>query len=198
MEKRSISENISFEKRMDEGETLGTVSGYAAIYSSRSVNLGGFVEVLEPGAFSEADLSDVVALFNHDNNYLLARNRNGSGSLELSRDNIGLKYSFELANTTAGRDLAEHLNRGDIYGSSFSFRVGYKGEEWEEDKEGAIVRHITKIGLVRDVSPVVFPAYEATDVAKRSFQEFRETLQKPNLSELYALKMRLIKRKYAG
>lgn len=156
---------INLEKR-DNSPTV--IWGYGAVFNSLSQNLGGFRENIEEGAFEGADMEDVVCLKNHDINMLLARNI--SKTLDLKVDGTGLRYEFENPGTTIGNDLIIEIERGDIYGSSFSFRV--KDDYWEEDKEGRVVRTIKKFALVRDLGPVVFPAYQDTNIAKRSMDEY--------------------------
>ena len=118
-----------------------TVSGYAAKFDSRSENLGTvaapWYEVIAPGAFDLRLADDVTALFNHDSNMILARSRGGRGTLKLKLDSIGLHYSFDAPNTTAGNDLLESIKRGDIDGSSFSFAIAPGGEKWTDSRNQA-------------------------------------------------------------
>lgn len=165
LEKRTYK----IEFRADEGEGR-TVSGYAAVYRSTSNELWGFEEIIEPGAFADADLSDVRALFNHDPNQILART--SSGTMKLENDETGLRYEFEMPDTTLGRDLLTMIKRGDISQSSFAFTI--KEDSWEEREDGLPLRHIRQIDKVYDVSPVTYPAYEQTSVTARSFQAFQD------------------------
>lgn len=147
-----------------------TVTGYAAVFDSDSEDLGGFIERIERGAFKEAiQTSDVRALFNHDNNLILARTK--SGTLKLYEDERGLKYEFEAPNTTAGNDLLEMIKRGDISQSSFGFTVD--DDEWSS-KEGIAFRKIKKVKRLYDVSPVTFPAYPEASVAVRKLEELKQ------------------------
>lgn len=164
LEKRTY--NIEF-RASDDGDGR-TVSGYAAVYRSVSNELWGFEEVIEPGAFDNADLSDVRALFNHDPNQILART--SSGTMQLVQDDTGLRYEFEMPDTTLGNDLLVMMKRGDISQSSFAFTI--KEDSWEE-RDGALpLRHIRQIDRVYDVSPVTYPAYEKTSVTARSWEAF--------------------------
>ena len=136
LEKRTY--NIEF--RAEEGDGR-TVSGYAAVYRSVSNELWGFEEVIEPGAFDGADFSDVRALFNHNPDHILART--SSGTLSLTNDEDGLKYEFEMPDTTLGRDLLVMMKRGDISQSSFAFTI--KEDSWEERDGSLPLRHIRQI-----------------------------------------------------
>ena len=162
---------------MEEEE--GKAVGYAALFNS-TTDIGGFEEVIEPGAFDGADMSDVRALFNHDPNMLLART--ASGTLSLRIDERGLRYEFTIPDTSAGRDLRELLRRGDITQSSFGFTIDK--EDWEERAGMKPKRKIKRIKRLFDVSPVTFPAYQETSVALRSLEAWQEVAQKPNNTPL--------------
>lgn len=150
------------------------LTGYASVFyragdGATQFNLWpGCVERISPGAFDRAlkDADDTRALFNHNPELLLGRTK--SGTCRLSVDERGLKYEVDLADTTVARDVAQHIQRGDLSGSSFSFAV--EDEEWttERTAEGVEVevRTIKSVGLF-DVGPVTFPAYEGTDTAAR-------------------------------
>lgn len=163
------------------------VRGYAAKFNSESENLGSseyqFREVIEPGAFSDVLGDDVRALFNHDPNLVLARSKNGEGTLAIGQDDVGLFYEFEAPDTQAGRDLMENIRLGNVDQSSFGFTVGKDGQKWEEKREGdgptIIRRTITKISRLFDVSPVTYPAYPDASVALRSLQEFQKAPEEP-------------------
>lgn len=155
-----------------------TISGIAARFNSRSENLGTpsdpFYEIIKPGAFDEVLQDDVVAVFNHDEKMILARSVNGEGTLKLWTDEAGLHYSFEAPNTTAGNDLVESVKRGDIAASSFAFTVGPDGAAFTREA-GGMLRTITKVARLYDVSPVTRPAYAATSVSARSHNTEADT-----------------------
>lgn len=160
-----------------EGESR-MVAGLAAVYDSRT-NLGQFEEEIAPGAFDEAiSVSDARALFNHDPNHLLARQ--SSGTLSLNDTSDGLAYSFEMPDTTLGKDLTVLMERGDLTQSSFAFTIAKGGQEWrteERDGKQVDVRRITKIDRLYDVSPVTYPAYESATVGLRSWEAYRDSLK---------------------
>ena len=149
------------------------VEGYASVFNSRSKDLGGFTEIIDPSAFNGViERSDVLALLNHDQDRgVLARSRKGVGSLSLTIDERGLRYEFEAPHTALGNELIEGLKRGDISTSSFAFTVS--GERWDKDEDGRYVRTITQIDKLFDVSPVYNEAYEDTTVALRSLDAIR-------------------------
>jgi hypothetical protein len=165
-EVRSLNEIV--EQRAYDGELKAalegrTVEGYASVFNSMSEDLGGFREIILPGAFSEVLDNDVRALYNHDSNYLLARTT--SGTLELKEDDKGLYYRFEMPNTSYGNDMLELFRRGDLSQSSFGFTV--EKDSWRME-EGQHVRYIERVGSLFDVSPVVYPAYTAASSGLRS------------------------------
>ncbi len=167
MEKRLFN----IETRMEEGETMNVV-GHASVYNTMSEDLGGFREIIAPGAFDDVLENDVRALINHDGNLILARTT--SGTLKLSTDEKGLKYEFDMPQTSYGKDLAISMKRGDVTQSSFAFTV--ENDNWET-KDGMDVRTITKVKRLFDVSPVTYPAYPDADdlvIAKRSLSVYKE------------------------
>ncbi len=183
MEKRIFN----IETRVDSTEDgRDLVVGHASVYDSRSNNLGGFYEFIERGAFTEELIanSDVRALINHDPNLILARNT--SGTLNLTADERGLKYEFEMPETSYGKDLSISMKRGDITQSSFAFTVAE--DDWSTDDEGNNIRTIKKIDRLYDVSPVTYPAYNMAEsdlvVAKRGLKEYQESLVEETKEEI--------------
>lgn len=136
------------------------IEGYAAVFDSRSEDLG-FFEVIAPGAFDRAlrEKHDVRALVEHDAARIIGRTK--SGTLKLSVDGKGLLAKIDQADTQAGRDVTTSLERGDLDGMSFAFRT--LDDTWR-DEGGELVREVRDVELV-DVSVVAIPAYSATTVA---------------------------------
>ena len=165
IERRVLSMPLT--RSMDgDKEKKRTVSGYAAMFNSMSESLFGmWVEEIAPGAFDEADMSDVRALFNHDDNKILART---PGTLAVEIDSVGLRYEFEMPDTTYGNDLLESMTRGDVTQSSFGFSVSE--DEWiDRSADGMLpLRRILKVSRLYDVSPVTYPAYPETTSEVRS------------------------------
>ena len=151
-------------------------SGYAARYSSASSDLGGFREILAPGAFdkvlSRRAKSDVILAFNHNPDNLLART--SSKTLRLASDEKGLKFSADPPDTQLARDIAELMKRGDLTGASFAFTVSPKSEAWSTDERGNSIRTIREVSELFDVSIVTTPAYPATSIAMRSLRAWQQ------------------------
>ena len=152
--------------------------GNAIVCNTRSLNLGGFVEVIDPKALDDADLSDVVGVFNHNNDVLLGRNT--SDTLQLTRSEDG-GLSYRIAYDALDSDhvrVLRKITRGDVVGSSFAFRIPAGGDTWVEEPESddkCYLRTIYKISKVSDVGPVTSPAYADSTAAKRSLGHFLET-----------------------
>ena len=149
------------------------IEGYGSVFNERSLDLGGFVEMIAPGAFDGViERSDVKCYLDHNpEKGILARSRNGKGSLSLVVDEKGLQYSFDAPHTNLGDEVVEGLKRGDYSQSSFAFTVD--DEIWTKEEDGSYLRTITKIGGLYDVSIVANPAYEGTSVALRSLDAFK-------------------------
>lgn len=148
-----------------EGESR-TLEGYAVVFGSLSEDLGGFREIVEPGAFGEAlnERPDVRALFNHDPSMVLGRTVNGT--LRLAEDATGLRVAVTLPDTSYAQDVHRLVERGDVNQMSFAFRTRKGGETWATE-EGQRLRRLRSLSIF-DVSVVTFPAYQATTVAARA------------------------------
>lgn len=163
---------IVVEERAEGGRRL---RGHAAVFDTLSENLGGFREKIARGAFEESiGNDDIRALFNHDPNFVLGRNR--AKTLRLSEDERGLAIDIVLPDTQLARDLViAPIERGDITQMSIGFSVRSEGQDWGEEDDGQVVRTLKKVRLF-DVSPVTFPAYPTTDIAVRALTAFKQSL----------------------
>jgi HK97 family phage prohead protease len=162
---RRVKTDIDFELRIDNAEADGMrFTGYAAVFNSDSEPLP-FIERIMPGAFKRSlKARNEVKLFkNHNMDEVLASTR--SKTLKLTEDSTGLLAEATLPDTTAGRDLAVLMKRGDVHAMSFGFSVPAKGDRWSND---GMTRELHQIRL-HEVSIVTgFPAYEATTASVRS------------------------------
>ena len=174
MEKKTNKKELRMlplkEIRINESDGGTCIEGHAAVFDSWSETLGGifpFKEKVRKGAFAESiGRDDIRALFNHDPNYVLGRNR--AGTLELIEDDVGLRVRITPPDTSWARDITTSIRRGDISQMSIGFVV--EDDEWSS-KDGIDTRELKKVRLF-DVSPVTFPAYTATDVGVRAMQEY--------------------------
>lgn len=147
-----------------------TVSGHAARFESLSQDLGGFRELLQPGAFGAALAGnpDVRLLLNHDSNFVLGRTK--AGTLRVSEDSTGLATEARVdLGISWIADLYRSMQRRDITQASFAFSINDGGDEWLTTEDGEVVRLITPDGVreLFDVSIVTYPAYESAELGMR-------------------------------
>lgn len=179
---------LSFDDLGDAGLGIETrdgeptkLRGISPPWDSLSVDLGGFREKFAPTAFDKIigrhkndprGVADVVGLFNHDDNQVLARTTNGT--LQLSKEASGLAYEMTLPDTQLARDVAVLVKNRTLYGSSFAFTVSEKGEQWIQDERGQPVRIIHEASGLFDVSVVTRAAYPSSSVGVRSLEAWKE------------------------
>jgi len=163
------------ELRAAENEGRKVIEGHAAVFDSWSQTLGGFFpfkEKVRAGAFGKSIKNDDIrALFNHDANHVLGRNK--AGTLDLSEDGKGLLVRIYPPDTQWARDLLTSISRGDITQMSFGFTV--EKDEWSSE-DGTDTRELCEVKLF-DVSPVTFPAYTQTDVGVRAFERYKSEVR---------------------
>lgn len=165
------------EIRVSRASGTPKIIGHAAVFNSDSEFMG-FIERVAPGAFRQSiTKDDVRALFNHDSNHVLGRNR--AGTLRMTEDDIGLKIEIDPPDTQFARDLMVSMERGDINQMSFGFIT--RKDSWDYSGD-VVVRTLQEVDLF-DVSPVTFPAYPATDVAVRSMEKWKAE-QKPEFNSV--------------
>lgn len=152
------------------------IEGYFALYEQETELYEGIFEVISKGAFDNTLGNDIRALWNHNTQYVLGRNK--SGSLEIKADDKGLFAIIKLPKTQYAEDLHELVKRGDVDQCSFGFNI--LDEEIEELASGGYRWRIKDIDL-HEISVVTFPAYENTSVQARSKQV--EQLQERKLQE---------------
>lgn len=132
-------------------------------FDSESENLGGFTEILKPGAFAHAlgKGTEIRSLWQHQMDKPLGTTQNAS--LEVHESPTGLHYTvYPNMRTSYGKDAYESVSRGDVHATSFGFKVLPAGEKWRNKANGAPLREILNIDTLLEVSPVTFPAYPAT------------------------------------
>lgn len=142
-----------------------TVTGYAAVFDQMSHDLGGFREVIQPGAFADVlgANPDVHLVIGHNMDLPLARTRNGT--LELGEDIRGLKMWARIdSRLSYAKDLAVQLKSGLVDQMSFAFTIPEGGDTWSVDDSGAVTRTVNRIDGLYDVSVVAAGAYPQTDV----------------------------------
>lgn len=168
------------------------VEGYAVRFGEPAVFQIGdaeYREIIDKRALDKTDMSDVPFKYNHSDSFMImARTRNKT--LQLIRDENGLKIRAQLANTSDGRDLYELIRRGDVDKMSFAFTV--RSDSYDKQTR---TRTISDIDRLYDVSAVDFPAYDTTSISARSFFELESENERKALesAELRKRKQRQIK-----
>ena len=123
-------------------------------------------EQVDPHAFDGCDMSDVIMQYDHEGRVFA---RISNGTLQLAADEHGMKILADLGGTTLGRQLYEEIEDGYTNKMSFGFTVtGDRKDTTEKNGKVEILRTITKIGKLYDVSAVSLPANDATEISARS------------------------------
>lgn len=128
-----------------------------------------FMEVIDPDAFKETDMSDVIMQYNHEGRVFA---RTSNNTLLLKTDNHGLFVRANLGGTEIGRGLYEEIKGGYTNRMSFGFTVSKDSRTEERDDENkvrTITRTITGIKKLYDVSAVSIPANDGTEISARSW-----------------------------
>ena len=190
MDTKKEMRSFKFEIEVRDDD-VPSISGHAAVFNEEADIGWGFREKIAPGAFRDSIKSDDVrALFNHDPNHVLGRNK--AGTLKLHEDSKGLAIEIVPPDTQFSRDLMTSIKRGDIDQMSFGFQT--VAEEWREGEDGEPDLRTLKEVRLFDVSPVTFPAYTGTDVAVRSHDIWQKE-SKPWKVNLLKRKLKLNKDK---
>lgn len=160
------------------------VEGYASVFDNVT-DLGYYKEVIDRHAFDNADMSDIVMKYNHDDGFLpLARTRGGSLTFEV--DDHGLKIRAKLPNTSTNRDIYTLIKDGVLSKMSFAFTV--KTEEYDYETD---TRRILEFDKIFDVSVVDVPAYESTEIYARSKEQLEKEKEEYRALKLAKAKLKL-------
>lgn len=164
----------SFEHRKeDDGEMR--VSGYATVFNTPYVlwSYDGYTvrEQIDPDAFNDCDMGDVIMQYDHEGRVFA---RTSNDTLAVETDRKGLRIDARLDGTELGRQVYEEIDGGYTTKMSFGFKVKEDKREVTEDRENGtvdVLRTITKISKLYDVSAVSLPANDATSISARSYSE---------------------------
>ena len=156
-------------RKSESGEMV--VEGYATTFNQpyELMRDKGMIvnEQVDASAFDETDMSDTIMQYDHEGR-VFARVKNGT--LQLTPDEHGLRVTANLGGTEIGRQLFEEIQGGYTNKMSFGFTVTGQKRERSKDAEGntVILRTITKVGRLFDVSAVSIPANDATEISSRT------------------------------
>ena len=153
------------------------VSGYSTMFNKPFVlyreKWGGqeweVREQVDSHAFDECDMSDVIFNLNHEGRVFA---RLSNDTLKLTIEEKGLKVDAYLGGTEEGRKIHKEIEGGYLTKMSYRFVVeDDKTEEFTEGEKRVILRTITKIRKLYDVSVVSIPADDHTSISARSFSD---------------------------
>ena len=173
------------EMRAAEDESY-IVEGYASTFNTPYRLYGGdgfeVYEQVDRNAFEKTDMSDVIMQYDHEGRVFA---RKSNGTLQIIPDDFGLHIRADLSGTEIGRQLYEEIKGGYTTKMSFGFTVKESTREIEEEdgETKRILRTITDISKLYDVSAVSLPANPATSISSRNdgegvIAEVMEEIQK--------------------
>lgn len=161
-----------------EGQPGRTIEGYAIVFGVESNLLvdywDAYREIIEPGAITADELKgmDIKMTMYHNREKLLARSNKGVGTLNITVDEVGVKYSFEAPDTVDGNTALELVRRGDLAGSSFMYWTDEGSNvSYEKTADGVLLRHVKKISMIYDMTIAADPAYNETTVTAREIEK---------------------------
>ena len=167
-EYRRIDASVMETRAAEDGSMI--VEGYATTFDQpyelfRDKDMTVNEQVLR-SAFDETDMTDVIMQYDHEGRVFA---RIANGTLELEADDHGLKIRANLGGTEIGRQLFEEIQGGYTNKMSFGFTVTGDERRTNKDADGhiTVLRTITKIGKLYDVSAVSLPANDATEISAR-------------------------------
>lgn len=153
------SQKIEVRKNADGSHTA---TGYFATYGTKSHSFGSWKEVIQKGAFDSSLRTNPVACY-RDHNPEMLLGRTESGTLQVSSDSVGLRFSVNLPKGVSyADDLVILLERGDAFENSFAFSIdGPDGDEWSEQPDGTYLRTLKKVilyeGSILTGNPAAYP-----------------------------------------
>ena len=168
-EYRRIDAGLMETRTAEDGAKI--VEGYATTFNQpyqlwrdREMTVN---EQVDRNAFAETDMTDVIMQYDHEGRVFA---RIANGTLDLEADEHGLRIRANLGGTEIGRQLFEEIQGGYTNKMSFGFTVTGEERKTTKDADGhiTVLRTITKIGKLFDVSAVSLPANDATEISARN------------------------------
>ena len=169
---------FEFEVRAEDDERGKIITGQPIVYNERT-DMGWYDEIIDDGALADTDLRDVRFLVNHNTDMIpLARSRNNNANSTMQmqvveNSGMSIRVNLDTENNAEAKSLYSAVERGDITGMSFMFRVD--SDSWDDLESEHPTRHIRAISKVFEVSAVTFPAYEATSIQARGLSDALES-----------------------
>ena len=170
----SNREYRNFAEMRTEESAEYRVEGYAATFEPYEMcEIDGVkcFERIEPTAFDECDMSDVVLRVDHAGAVFA---RTSAGTLSVNTDEHGLHTEADLSRTANSRALFDEIKAGNYPQMSFCFTVPEGGDHFDKESH---TRVISRIGKLYDVSPVSFPANPTTELHARALEYFNGVIE---------------------
>ena len=173
--------NMTYEVRQGGAEPSFLVEGYASTFEPYKLfEMDGvpIYERIEPTAFDETDMTDVVYRIDHEGRVYA---RSSAGTIKIDIDEHGLHQVTDLSKTSSAREHFEDIEAGNYPQMSFAFTVA---EEHFDDESKT--RIIDRVGKVFDISAVSFPANPTTELHVRDY--FNGVIEAEKAAEAERLK----------
>lgn len=189
-EYREMELRLPFESQAEEKRY--TVEGYAStfepyvLFEQDGVK---YSERIEPTAFDDADMTDVVFRIDHEGAVYA---RTSAGTVDLWVDEHGLGQRTDLSKTQRAREIFSEIEAGNYPKMSFAFRVADDGDEYDKETHTRIIKRIAK---VFDVSPVSFPANPTTELSVSTRDYFNGVIETEKAERLEREKREIQKKK---
>lgn len=183
MIRREASFQAGLHVRESEGGSESrTIEGYVLKFGVRSVLLhdwwNPYYEILEPGCVTREmlDKCNIPLTMFHDRELVIARSKNGKGTLSYTVDGLGTQFNADVARTADGDKALELVRRGDLDGCSFVYSTDEMDPEavtyeasGEKDADGndILLRHVWRIDSITDFTLTGNAAYEQTECVAR-------------------------------
>jgi len=147
-------------------------------------------EQIAPKAFDNTDMSDVILQYNHEGRVFA---RISNNTLEVNPTEKGLFIRANLGGTEIGRNLYEEIAGGYTDKMSFGFTVDGDEQLRTEAEDGRIeiLRTITSINKLYDVSAVSIPANDGTSIGVSTRSEIDGVIEEVRAERLEAERIKL-------
>lgn len=165
---RTADVNVSNLRAVDNKDGTHGLVGYAIVFNQPSTPLKiqgtnqTFIEYIDPHALDGVDLGNLVLIYAHNANEVLARV--DAHTLTTQIDSKGLKFTATLPDTTLANDVVANINAGNLRGCSFGFDIAPSGDSWSVNSDGQRVHYVAKVARVAELTITAYPAYQQTSV----------------------------------